>query len=464
MWTKFLKYDQVKFEILRSFDPYIPEKMLSNILKPELWSIFKDSNDTLSQICKVYNANVKDIITDIIYKIREFSCENKIDLKNEVQSNIKIMIRKVEKAEFHQNEIQLMVKANKKRRKQEETIVYAKSDKHIDIEDGKFIWNIFNPEKFIWKVDDKDMEEIYECLEKQTPEIDKLNNKTTSNENDLNKKSPTRFKIESAMIDFDLDYADQPKKSIEKQWKERIDLYLEEVKVSVILNNSFWLDNIQEGLLNKFDWKIENNTIQCFPWGIKSWIKEVYRKIISEKKKNKMIKWNNFKGVSNQSLDKNLQITCERLYGSYPHEMIGMIIGDADKNLAILKLYERAKIIVYLVKHGLLKQTDAFDSKKKLLDFVTEIYKINKSEENEKNLIGDQTGEMYTEKMIYDCPFEAIFRIKSTFWRLKVLYHSEELSSLPDFTKLESMRDKIGIICRSSTSDKGNIFININFI
>ena len=98
--------------------------------------------------------------------------------------------------------------------------------------------------------------------------------------------------------------------------------------------------------------------------------------------KNKTIKWDNFKGVSNQSLDKNLQITCEWLYGSYPHEMIEMIISDADKNLAILKLYERTKIIAYLVKHGLLKQTDVFDYKKKLLGLITEIYKSKKSEEN----------------------------------------------------------------------------------
>ena len=60
--------------------------------------------------------------------------------------------------------------------------------------------------------------------------------------------------------------------------------------------------------------------------------------------------------------------------------------------------------------------------------------------------------------MFYDCSFEAIFSINSTFGRLKVLYHSEELSSLPDFTKFESMRDKIGIIWRSSSWNKGNIF------
>ena len=98
--------------------------------------------------------------------------------------------------------------------------------------------------------------------------------------------------------------------------------------------------------------------------GIKSWIEKLYNKIITDKKKNKTIKWDNFQGVSNQSLDKNLQITCERLYGSYPHEMIEMIIDDAYKNLAILKLYKRIKTIAYLVKHGLFKQTVVFYYKK----------------------------------------------------------------------------------------------------
>ena len=43
--------------------------------------------------------------------------------------------------------------------------------------------------------------------------------------------------------------------------KDRIDLYIEEVKDTALLNNSFWFNNIQEGFLNKFDWKFENNTI-----------------------------------------------------------------------------------------------------------------------------------------------------------------------------------------------------------
>ena len=99
--------------------------MLSKILKPEISSIFKDINDTLSQICKVYNVNMKDIIANIIYKIREFAYENSINLQNGVQSNIKIMIRKVEKFEFHQNEIQLMLNASEKSRKQAKTIVLS---------------------------------------------------------------------------------------------------------------------------------------------------------------------------------------------------------------------------------------------------------------------------------------------------------------------------------------------------
>ena len=147
--------------------------MLTKILKPKISSIIKVRNDILSQICKVYNVIVKEIITNIIYKIREFAFENNINLQNEVQSNIKIMIWKVEKAEFHQNEIKLMLKVSEKQRKKAETNMYAKSDKHIDIQDDKFIWYIYNPEKFKWIVDDKDMEAIYKCLKKQTPDIDR---------------------------------------------------------------------------------------------------------------------------------------------------------------------------------------------------------------------------------------------------------------------------------------------------
>ena len=77
--------------------------------------------------------------------------------------------------------------------------------------------------------------------------------------------------------------------------------------------------------------------------------------------------------------------------------------------------------------------------------------------------IGVQIGEMYSEEMIHDCPFEAIYRINSTFGRLKVLYHSDELSSLPDFAKLESMKEIIGVIHRSNSLDKGNIILKLIF-
>ena len=97
------------------------------------------------------------------------------------------------------------------------------------------------------------------------------------------------------------------------------------------------------------------------------------------------------------------------------------------------------------------------DYKQKILSFITKIFKSEEMTESGELLVGSQTGEMYTEKMIMDFPFEAIMRVKSTLGRLKVLYHSDELSSLPDLSKLESMKRIIGVSHKSEISNNGNL-------
>ena len=74
--------------------------------------------------------------------------------------------------------------------------------------------------------------------------------------------------------------------------------------------------------------------------------------------------------------------TCERLYGSFPSEMIEMIIEGSDDKLACSKSIERSRTIVYLVKHGLFIAKELSDYTRKILKFVTEIN--NSLEENEQ--------------------------------------------------------------------------------
>ena len=88
------------------------------------------------------------------------------------------------------------------------------------------------------------------------------------------------------------------------------------------------------------------------------------------------------------------------------------------------KLTERAKIIAYLVKHGLFKEAGLADYKQKILSFVTDIFKGEEISEWKELLVEAQIGEMHPEKVIFDFPFEAIFQVNSTFGRLEVLYHS----------------------------------------
>ena len=71
-------------------------------------------------------------------------------------------------------------------------------------------------------------------------------------------------------------------------------------------------------------------------------------------------------------------------------------------------------------------------------------------------LVGAQKREMYPEKIVLEIPFEAVIRVNSTFGRLKVLHHTDELSSLPDFSNLQSMSKILEVYDGSGITYKGN--------
>ena len=301
------------------------------------------------------------------------------------------------------------------------------------------------------------MNEIYECLEKNFIDWNKKTQETNFNLINENNKSSKGFTLESMKIDYSKNYVDKQNEPIKILQKKRTDLYYEQIKESIVNNNNIWLDKIEEEYLNAFDWKTERNTINSFPWGISSAIEGIYEEKIKENESKNLINWIEFEGVINQSLDRNLQIAWERLYGSFPLEMITMILGNSEGKLAWSKLTKRAKIIVYLVKHGLFKEVGLADYKQKILNFVTDIFKGEEISKWKELLVGAQIGEMYPEKVIFDFPFEAIFQVNSTYGRLEVLYHSEELSSLPDFSKLGIMKNIIGANHSNGSYTKDNL-------
>ena len=135
-------------------------------------------------------------------------------------------------------------------------------------------------------------------------------------------------------IDYSKNYADKQNEPIKILQKKRTDLYYEEIKESIVNNNNIWLDKIEEEYLNEFDCKTERNTINSFPWGISSAIEGIYEEKLKENESKNLINWIEFEGVTNQSLDRNLQIAWERLYGSVPLEMITMILGNSEGKLA----------------------------------------------------------------------------------------------------------------------------------
>ena len=254
----------------------------------------------LKLIWTVYNQAVLNTITDIILKIKKAANLNKINLHEEVKANIRIMIKKSEQANFHRKEVELMTKEQEKYKKESETIIYCKHNNHFDNKEGTLSWIIYDPAKYKWKINNEDMNEIYECLEKNFIDWNKKNQEINFNLINENNKSSKGFTLESMKIDYSKNYADKQNEPIKILQKKRTDLYYEEIKESIVNNNNIWLDKIEEEYLNAFDCKTERNTINSFPWGISSAIEGIYEEKLKENESKNLINWIEFEGVTNQ--------------------------------------------------------------------------------------------------------------------------------------------------------------------
>ena len=73
---------------------------------------------------------------------------------------------------------------------------------------------------------------------------------------------------------------------------------------------------------------------------------------------------------------------------------------------------------MYLVENGLYKEKDEADYINALLEYAIEAHCHDEISRFGDVLIGSQNGEKFDEDKIYLYPFEAIYRINSTYGRL----------------------------------------------
>ena len=107
-------------------------------------------------------------------------------------------------------------------------------------------------------------------------------------------------------------------------------------------------------------------------------MEEVYSEVLKNDSKWRLIKRDEFETSSNQYLDRNLQIACERLYGSFPLKLTSMIFDKKESKEACIKFLERAKTIVYLVNHGLFRNWEIVLYKEKILCFLIKLFQREK--------------------------------------------------------------------------------------
>ena len=442
--------------MLRCIDPFITSETLIELFEHYNDNSLKDNKIIVDLVWDKYNKVISSIITDIIFRIRKVAKMNKICLYDEVKANAKLMINRVSLASFHRNEINSMVNAKATYKKESETITYCEIDKHIENSNGVFSCILFDPDKYKYKIDDDYMDEAYECLEKDELDKGKFSREKSNFQNKESKKPPKKFTLETMKIDFEKNFDDKQNEFTKASKKNWTDLYFEEVKESTKMSNELWIEKIKDESVKAFDWKIEKNWIEKFPWGIKNWMEEVYNEVLKNDSEWRLIKWDEFEAPSNQYLDRNLQIVCERLYGSFPLELARMIFDKEKPKVACIRLLERAKTIVYSVKHSLFRNWEIVEYKEKNLNFLIKLFQREEITDNGELLVVAQKGEMYPEKIVLEFPFEAVIRVNSTFGRLKVLHHTDELSSLPDFSNLQSMSKILGVNNRSGITYKGN--------
>ena len=75
-------------------------------------------------------------------------------------------------------------------------------------------------------------------------------------------------------------------------------------------------------------------------------------------------------------------------------------------------------------------------------------------------VVGAQKGEIHYDNIVLEFPFEVVIKMNITFGRLKILHYTDKLSSLPDFSNLQSMSKYFEVNHRSGKFIK---VINLKF-
>ena len=126
-------------------------------------------------------------------------------------------------------------------------------------------------------------------------------------------------------------------------------------------------------------------------------------------------------------------------------------------------MIQRALNIQYLILQGEINCSQNSKYTERALSFLYDVYSEDRLTKEERTLAGSQSGPKYKSKIIRKNPFEAIFRVDDTFGRLKVLYHSEELTSLTCFTNASFLGKVFGITKRFGV-DYNQLTLRLDFL
>ena len=441
-------------------DPYVKKEDLIETYRSINEHKNKDMNVLFENVAEILNNISNEYIDKILSHIKRSSLWYEINLVEKIRKCFKNKICKKTKLESYKWQSINTKNELTQVKKEERTKIYSRFNKNIKQIGYKKTYEVYDPDIYLIKVNDEDMEKIYSILECEHSLNNEefISNNLDQNEKEKLNKNP--FTLESILTQRKQEAKPINKKELKQKSIRRLDYYLTTVNDWLEDKNNLMRQELKKTKTSWYEYKNSNHTISKFPWNQTEKIKSFYSDILKDKSIIKYVKWTMFESNKDEDSWEIQQIAAERIYGSSP-EMFTEMYWDKEENLNLSQyLTERAQTIFYLMKYGKIKWSKNGAFTKKLLGFVHDIYTDNKTELKGDHLAGEQTGPLFSKLHINKFPFEAIFRINNTLGRLMVLYRTEELTSLSKFPQNSWLAKVFGIVKRIGFDYEGKYLLN----
>ena len=347
--------------------------------------------------------------------------------------------------QIHRKDEKDLIKEERKKSKKAKIVEYDSNDKSLIISELINKYKVLDISKWKVNINTLDMKLVYTRQEHGNKNQERGIGKFNQNWNEDIPTVQSRFPLSTLVLNPNSKFNNKEHNCL-KEWVEgRVFLYQDIVEKCTKMANKKAKNEFKDDKKINYLYKLQKHSLQYFPWGSNSEIKSLYRACLNDNNnKIKVTKWIHFKWSDMKWLSEDQQLAWERLYGSYLSLYFCENIPIEKQDKMIIKLTDRAKTIVYLIKNGSIDIKSHNEYMKRVLEFVVDSYAHDDKSRFSDLYVGAQEGFRYGKEATYKYPWEACYRLNSTYARLKVLHHHDELTSLSNFFNLDGGKLVLG--------------------